>query len=110
MRSRRSRRTNATRSHAISSAAPTAPGSPPRSHAYGKIHPRPDSTDAVAFVNRLPQPARALRYLLWIRGRRTTIRAGVFSLHNGFGYLIFHHNPQTRVTDAFVTLQHPSST
>jgi hypothetical protein len=81
-----------------------------RSHAYGKIYTRTDSPDAVAFVNRLPQPAGTERYLLWIRNRRTTTRAGVFSLHDGFGYLIFHHNPQTRLTDAFVTLQNPSAT
>jgi len=79
------------------------------SRAYGKIYTRSDSRDAVAFVNRLPQPSGADRYLLWIRGDRTPVRAGVFSLHSGFGYLVFHRNGQRRVRDAFVTLQTPSA-
>src|SRR2546428_5460294 len=54
------------------------------SRAYGKIYTRSDSRDAVAFINRLPQPTGSERYLLWIRSDRTTARAGVFSLHSGF--------------------------
>lgn len=80
------------------------------SHAYGKIYTRSDSRDAVAFVNRLPQPPGSERYLLWVRSGRAITRAGVFSLHGGFGYLVFHHKEQTRVRDAFVTLQNPSPT
>ncbi len=80
------------------------------SRAYGKVYTRSDLNDAVAFVNRLPQPRGANRYLLWIRTGRTTSRAGVLSLHSGFGYLVFHHKGQAHVADAFVTLQPPSST
>lgn len=80
------------------------------SRAYGKIYTRSDSRDAVAFVNRLPQPSGSERYLLWIRPYRTTARAGVFSLHGGFGYLVFHHKGRQPVRNAFVTLQTPSAT
>jgi hypothetical protein len=80
------------------------------SHAYGKIYTRSDFGEAVAFVNRLPQPRGSERYLLWIRNGRATARAGVFSVHDGFGYLVFRHDPQARVRDAFVTLQTPSPT
>jgi Putative zinc-finger len=80
------------------------------SRAYGKLYTRNDSPDAVAFVNRLPQPPGTARYLLWIRSGHTTVRAGIFSLHDGFGYLIFRHDGRIRLVDAFVTLQTPSST
>jgi Anti-sigma-K factor rskA/Putative zinc-finger len=80
------------------------------SRAYGKIYTRSDSRDAVAFVNRLAQPTGSERYLLWIRNQRRTARAGVFSLHAGFGYLVFHHNRRLPLQDAFVTLQTPSPT
>ncbi len=49
------------------------------------------------------------RYLLWIRTSRTTSRAGVLSLHSGFGYLVFHLSGKAHIADAFVTLQPPSS-
>jgi hypothetical protein len=80
------------------------------STAYGKVYTRSDSRAAVAFVNRLPQPRGGERYLLWIRSDHTTVRAGVLSLHSGFGYLVFQHSPQTRLQDAFVTFQHPAPT
>jgi hypothetical protein len=80
------------------------------SRAYGKVYTRSDTNDAVAFVNRLPQPQGANRYLLWVRTGRTTSRAGVLSLQSGFGYLVFHHNGQAHLADAFVTLQAPSAT
>ena len=80
------------------------------SRAYGKVYTRSDSNDAVAFVNRLPQPRGTNRYVLWIRTGRTTLRVGVLALHGGFGYLVFHHDGEAHVTDAFVTLQPPSST
>ena len=80
------------------------------SNAYGKVYTRSDARDAVAFVNRLRQPHGGERYLLWIRGDDRITRGGVFSLHGGFGYLVFSHDGQERVRDALVTLQKPSST
>jgi hypothetical protein len=80
------------------------------STAYGKIYTRSDTHQAVAFVNRLPEEPAGDRYLLWIRSGQAIVRAGVFSLHGGFGYLILHYGGRIPVTDAFLTLQEPSST
>jgi hypothetical protein len=79
------------------------------SRAYGKVYIRTDTNEAVAFVNRLRAPPDGRRYQLWTRSGPATALAGVFTLHNGFGYLLFRHNGRQRISDAFVTLQLPST-
>jgi hypothetical protein len=81
----------------------------PGSHAYGKVYVRSDSNDAVAFVNRLPQPPGSLRYTLWLRAGRAVTQAGTFTLHHGFGYLVFRRSEGARPRRAFVTLQRPAA-
>jgi hypothetical protein len=78
---------------------------------YGKLYTRRDLRDVVAFVARLPEPPEGRAYHLWLTGGGRTKLAGVLTLRDGFGLLVFKApRPGPRYGAALLTLQERGAT
>jgi hypothetical protein len=73
---------------------------------YGKLYTRRDFRDVVAFAARLPQPTEGRAYHLWLTVGNRTELAGVLTVRDGFGLVVFRApQPGPRYGSAVLTLQ-----
>jgi hypothetical protein len=82
----------------------------PFGRSYGKLYTRPDLRDVVAFAARLPQAPEGRAYHLWLAAGGRTELAGVLTVREGFGLVVFKaRRPGPRYGAAFLTLQEPGA-
>jgi hypothetical protein len=78
----------------------------PFARSYGKLYTRRDLPDVVAFAARLPAAPGGRAYHLWVTVGGDTKLAGVLTIRDGFGLVVFRaRSPGPRYEAALVTLQ-----
>lgn len=84
----------------------TARGEGPFARSYGKLYTRRDLRDVVAFAARLPEAPEGRAYHLWLTVGGRTRLAGVLTVRDGFGLVVFKAGrPGPRYDSALLTLQ-----
>ncbi len=82
----------------------------PFARSYGKLYTRPDLPDVVAFAARLPEAPEGRAYHLWVTRAGRTELAGVLTVREGFGLLVFKTGRRgPRYGKAVLTLQRPGA-
>ncbi len=82
----------------------------PFARSYGKLYTRPDLSDVVAFANRLPEAPKGRAYHLWLTVGGRTKLAGVLTVRDGFGLVVFKaQRPGPKYGAAVLTLQKPGA-
>jgi hypothetical protein len=77
---------------------------------YGKVYTRPDLPDVVAFAARLPRAGAGRAYHLWLTQDGRVALAGVLTVRDGFGVVVFRADaPGPRFDVAELTLQGPGA-
>jgi hypothetical protein len=77
---------------------------------YGKVYTRPDLPDVVAFAARLPRADAGRAYHLWLTQDGRVTLAGVLTIRDGFGVVVFRADaPGPRFDVAELTLQAPGA-
>lgn len=83
----------------------------PFARSYGKLYSRPDLADVVAFAARLPKAGPGRAYHLWLTKDGRVRLAGVLTVQDGFGVVVFHTDtPGPRFDAVELTLQAPGAT
>jgi hypothetical protein len=78
----------------------------PFARSYGKLYTRRDLPDVVAFAARLPEAPEGRAYHLWLTVGGRTELAGVLTVREGFGLVVFRAGrPGPRYGAALLTLQ-----
>jgi hypothetical protein len=82
----------------------------PFARSYGKLYTRPDLPNVVAFAARLPEAPEGRAYHLWLTVGSQTELAGVLTVRDGFGLVVFRaRRPGPRYAAALLTLQKPGA-
>jgi hypothetical protein len=77
---------------------------------YGKLYSRPDLADVVAFAARLPAAGAGRAYHLWLTKDGRVRLAGVLTVQDGFGVVVFRADtPGPRFDAVELTLQAPGA-
>jgi hypothetical protein len=83
----------------------------PFARSYGKLYTRRDLPHVVAFAARLPQPPEGRSYHLWLTVDGRTELAGVLTVRDGFGLVVFDApRAGLRYGSALLTLQERGAT
>jgi hypothetical protein len=84
----------------------TTRGEGPFARSYGKLYTRRDLPDVVAFAARLPEAPEGRAYHLWLTVGGRTELAGVLTVRDGFGLVVFRApRAGPRYGAALLTLQ-----